>query len=683
MSLTANKMPVQGRTSTFQNLKILTKILIGFSCVLVVLVIVAAVGIVGLKRTASDLTHYVAAVELFGDAANIERDLLELRGHVDTYVRTGDSGEIAKVQALEQAVSADVEHGVKSASNDTERAELAAINDKLKLLVTDFEKTTELELAREKLANETLSVVGPKLTAGLEVIMRKAVKEGNSNAAIIAGDAVREALQARLYVNMLLDRHEAAAAEQAEAAFHALTKSIEQLEKVAGNGSFKAELDEAKTLVPAYEAAFKTGEALDEEIEKLVHEKMAEGSEEVIGDAEKIKSDAEAEESRIAAEISTIVTTSEWTSVGFSIGGFVLGVAIAWVIGRGISTPVMSLAGVMLRLSNGERDVDVVGANRRDEVGQMANALQVFKENMIAAERLRAEQQIEQDRQIERARRMGEEVSKFDKVIAEVVNAVSSAATELQGTAQSLAATAEETAQQSNTVSAAAEEMTQNVQTVASATEELSASIHEISGQVTESNKIVGQAVTQAGDTNAQVKQLAEAAQKIGDVVVLISDIAGQTNLLALNATIEAARAGEAGKGFAVVASEVKQLATQTARATEEIGTQIRAIQSSTESSAGAIQNITHTITRVSEISSAIAAAVEEQGAATQEISRNVQQAAAGTSEVTSNIAGVTEASQQTSAASSQVLTAASELSRYGATLRSEVDHFLHTVRSL
>ena len=363
--------------------------------------------------------------------------------------------------------------------------------------------------------------------------------------------------------------------------------------------------------------------------------------------------------------------------------GLVLGVAIAWVIGRGISTPVMSLAGVMLRLSNGERDVDVVGANRRDEVGQMANALQVFKENMIAAERLRAEQQIEQDRQIERARRMGEEVSKFDKVIAEVVNAVSSAATELQGTAQSLAATAEETAQQSNTVSAAAEEMTQNVQTVASATEELSASIHEISGQVTESNKIVGQAVTQAGDTNAQVKQLAEAAQKIGDVVVLISDIAGQTNLLALNATIEAARAGEAGKGFAVVASEVKQLATQTARATEEIGTQIRAIQSSTESSAGAIQNITHTITRVSEISSAIAAAVEEQGAATQEISRNVQQAAAGTSEVTSNIAGVTEASQQTSAASSQVLTAASELSRYGATLRSEVDHFLHTVRSL
>ena len=683
MSLTANKMLVQGRASTFQNLKILTKILIGFGCVLVVLAIVAAAGVIGLKRTAGDLTHYVAAVELFGDSASIERDLLELRGHVDTYVRNGDSTEIAKVQDLEKTISDDVEDGVKSASNDAEGAELAAIGDKLKLLVSDFEKTTELEIEREKLAGETLSVVGPKLTADLDAIMRKAVKEGNSNAAIIAGDAVREALQARLYVNMLLDRHEAAAAEQAEAAFHALTKGIEQLEKVAGNGGFKAELDEAKALVPAYEAAFKAGEKLDEEIEKLVHEEMAEASEEVIGDAEKIKSEAEAEESRISEEIAAVVAESELTSIGFSIGGFVLGLTIAWIIGRGISVPVMSLAGVMRRLSNGERDVDVVGANRKDEVGQMANALQVFKENMIAAERLRAEQQIEQDRQIERARRMGEEVSKFDKVIAEVVDAVSSAATELQGTAQSLAATAEETAQQSNTVSAAAEEMTQNVQTVASATEELSASIHEISGQVTESNKIVGQAVTQAGDTNAQVKQLAEAAQRIGDVVVLISDIAGQTNLLALNATIEAARAGEAGKGFAVVASEVKQLATQTARATEEIGTQIRAIQSSTESSAGAIQSITHTITRVSEISSAIAAAVEEQGAATQEISRNVQQAAAGTSEVTSNSAGVTEASQQTSAASSQVLTAASELSRYGATLRSEVDNFLHTVRSL
>jgi methyl-accepting chemotaxis protein len=673
----------QASAGTFQNLKILTKTLLGFGAVLVVLAIVAIAGVIGFGRVANDLTHYVAAVELFGDSANIERDLLEMRGHIDTFVRTGDSAEIGVVQELEKAVTADIEHGIKIAETDEERAELGAMTEKLTIIVNDFEKATELEVERTKLATETLSVAGPKLAEDFETILAKAVKEGNSNAAILAGEGARQALSARLYVNLLLDRHEAAAAEQAEASFHALLKTIEQLEKVSANAGFKAELDEVKALVPAYEAAFKSGEEIDEEIEKLVHEEIAEASEEIIAEAEKVKSAAHAEEARIAEEITTIVTQSEWTSIGFSLVGFVLGLAMAWIIGRGISSPVKSLAAVMLRLSNGERDVLVTGANRKDEVGEMAGALQIFKENMIAAEKLRAEQQIQRDRQIERARKMDEEVARFDKVIAEVVTAVSSAATELQGTAQSLAATAAQTAQQSNTVAAAAEEMTQNVSTVASATEELSASIREISSQVTESTSIVGQAVHEADDTNHRVKQLAEAAQKIGAVVTLINDIAGQTNLLALNATIEAARAGEAGKGFAVVASEVKQLATQTSRATEEIATQVRAIQESTESSAGAIQHISQTINRVNEISTAIASAVEEQGAATQEISRNVQQAAAGTSEVTTNVLGVSEASQQTSAASTQLLSAANELSRYGEALRSEVNSFLHTVRAL
>ena len=673
----------QASAGAFQNLKILTKTLLGFGAVLVVLAIVAIAGVIGFGRIAADLSHYTAAVELFGDSANIERDLLKMRSHIDSYVRTGDSAEIGVVQELEKAITADIEHGIKIAESDAERAELGAMTERLAAIVNHFEKATELEVAREKLATETLSVAGPKLAENFETILAKAVKEGSSNAAILAGEGARQALSARLYVNILLDRHEAAAAEQAEASFQALRKTIEQLEKVSVNAGFKAELDDVKALVPAYEAAFKSGEEIDEEIGKLVHEEIAGASEEIIAEAEKIKSAAEATEARIAGEITSIVTQSEWTAIGFSVIGFVLGLTIAWIIGRGISSPVRSLAAVMLRLSNGERDVPVIGANRKDEIGEMAGALQIFKENMIAAEKLRAEQQVEQDRQIERARRMGEEVARFDKVIAEVVNAVSSAATELQGTAQSLAATAEQTAQQSNTVAAAAEEMTQNVSTVASATEELSASIHEISSQVTESTRIVSQAVHQADDTNGRVRQLAEAAQKIGAVVTLINDIAGQTNLLALNATIEAARAGEAGKGFAVVASEVKQLATQTARATEEIATQVRAIQESTESSAGAIQNITQTINRVNEISTAIASAVEEQGAATQEISRNVQQAAAGTSEVTTNVLGVTEASQQTSAASTQVLSAANELSRYGETLRSEVNSFLHTVRAL
>ena len=224
--------------------------------------------------------------------------------------------------------------------------------------------------------------------------------------------------------------------------------------------------------------------------------------------------------------------------------------------------------------------------------------------------------------------------------------------------------------------------MTQNVQTVASATEELSSSIREIGNQVSESSRIVGAAVTQADDTNAKVKALAEAAQKIGDVVTLINEIAGQTNLLALNATIEAARAGEAGKGFAVVASEVKNLATQTAKATEEIAGQVRAIQDATDTSAQAIDTIAQTINRVNEISTAIASAVEEQGAATQEIARNVQQAAQGTTEVSSNIGSVTQVAQETGAAATQLLSSAGELARNGTLLRSQVDDFLREVRA-
>jgi methyl-accepting chemotaxis protein len=270
----------------------------------------------------------------------------------------------------------------------------------------------------------------------------------------------------------------------------------------------------------------------------------------------------------------------------------------------------------------------------------------------------------------------------FEATVRGVVDVVTSAATELHATARSMAATAEETSRQSTTVAAASEQATRNVNVVASATEELSASVKEISQQVGHATRIIGDAVTQASATNEQVQALATAAQKIGEVVKLINDIASQTNLLALNATIEAARAGDAGKGFAVVASEVKALANQTAKATEEIATQINAIQESTKVSVQSIQAISETIARVSETSTTIASAVEEQGAATQEIARNVSEAAKGTAEVTSNIAGVSSAAQQTGAAATQVLSAAGDLSKNGESLKAEVDRFLYEVRA-
>jgi methyl-accepting chemotaxis protein len=270
----------------------------------------------------------------------------------------------------------------------------------------------------------------------------------------------------------------------------------------------------------------------------------------------------------------------------------------------------------------------------------------------------------------------------FERDVSSMVGVISSAATELQATAQSMATTAEETTQQASAVATAAEQASENVQTVAAATEELTASIQEISRQVSQSTHIAGSAVEEAQRTNIMVQGLAEAAGKIGQVVKLINDIASQTNLLALNATIEAARAGDAGKGFAVVAGEVKNLANQTAKATDEISAQIAAVQAATKDAVGAIQGIGNTISKISEIASAIAAAVEEQGAATQEIARNVQQAAMGTGAVTSNIGSVTHAAGETGHAAHEVLSAAGELSRQSERLSSQVDHFLTDVRS-
>ena len=353
-----------------------------------------------------------------------------------------------------------------------------------------------------------------------------------------------------------------------------------------------------------------------------------------------------------------------------------------WLV-RSMTTRMNGLAAVMQRLAAQDLTVDVPSSEDRDEIGVMAGTVQVFKESMVEAERIRSEQEQAKARnEAEKRASMQRLADEFEASVTGVVQIVSSASTQLQSTAQSMSATAEETSRQSQAVASASEQASTNVQSAASAAEELSSSIAEISRQVTESTRIAGDATEQATRTNDQIHGLAEAAQRIGDVVKLIQDIAEQTNLLALNATIEAARAGEAGKGFAVVASEVKSLANQTATATEEISTKIAEMQTATNQSVQAVRLIGNTIEQINEIATAIASAVEEQGAATREIARNVQEASTGTHDVSFTIAEVTRSATETGSASSQVLDAAGELSRNAESLRAQVDGFLARIRA-
>ncbi|CAO3357726.1 methyl-accepting chemotaxis protein [Azospirillum melinis] len=386
------------------------------------------------------------------------------------------------------------------------------------------------------------------------------------------------------------------------------------------------------------------------------------------------RSSAEVTETFHAARLWTLIIAAAGLVACFGLG--------IVMTRRTVSEPIRHLTEAMRSLAGGKLDQAVTGQERGDEIGGMAKALQVFKDGLIQADRLSREQAAEQAAKQQRAETIDHLIRGFEGSAAAALRTVSSAASELDATAQSMAAMARQTNTQASVVAAAAEQTSANVQTVATAAEEMAASIREIGDQVTRSTRIAGQAVDEAARTTGTVRGLAEAAQRIGDVVKLITDIASQTNLLALNATIEAARAGEAGKGFAVVASEVKSLATQTGKATEEIATQIAAIQEATQGAVQAIDGISGIINQVNDISTGIAAAIEEQGAATAEISRSVHQAASGTQEVTGNIIQVTETAQQTGAASTQVLSAAGELAMQSETLRREVETFLSAIKA-
>ena len=375
---------------------------------------------------------------------------------------------------------------------------------------------------------------------------------------------------------------------------------------------------------------------------------------------------------------------------GTVITAIIVAMAISTLIGAtlmvyaivGVTNPIAKITAAMQRVSGGRLDTEIPFAGKRNELGDMAGALATFRDNLAETERMRADQVKAEERNAEKMKAERFAIAdQFDSKMGALANSFVQASGEIAESARNLSATAEETSRQAQSVASAAEEASTNVQTVASGTEELSASIREISSQVSHSAKVASDAANEAEVSSKKVSDLATAADQIGEVVELITNIAEQTNLLALNATIEAARAGESGKGFAVVAAEVKGLATQTARATEEIGQKISEIQSATTGTVESIALIVKTIDDIREASQAISAAVEQQDAATNEIAANTQQAASGTGEVTRNIEGVGSAAEMTGAASTQMMNLSSQLNEQSNILQQEVSDFVKTLR--
>jgi methyl-accepting chemotaxis protein len=662
-------------------LRFRAKIMLGFAVVLAISAASMGFAYLGFERVSGGVATYRRSVSEADLARNIDRELISYRALARYYVATGKEDDGKAALAAEASLKDAIDQSMKGTTNP-------ARLDQVTRLAREFSTFTRIFADILKVKQDSAQVTQNQLIRG-GTMLRYKLDDLASNAAEaelpaveLGAKAVTAQYQtATALANTFVINSDLTVATSALARLKFVENSLRAIssddEKIAQG------LKEISALLEDYRQALGKLSENAKSIGGLTDE-MAASATAIVQGSSAMKAALVSDQQRLESESDAIVGETERLIVLLASGGFLLGGALALLLGKGISRPMTAMCKAMRELAGGNFDVVLPGLGRRDELGEMAGAVEEFKLQAIAKAERDAAAQDAQNRASSAARRteLIRFADDFEAAVGAIVSNVSASAVQLESAAGTLTRTAETTQGLSSQVAGASEEASSNMQSVAAATEELSMSVDEIGRRVRESNKIAEAAVIQAEQTDGRIGKLSRAAQQIGDVVKLITAIAEQTNLLALNATIEAARAGEAGRGFAVVASEVKSLASQTAKATDEISSHILGMQGATQESVAAIKEIGGTIAQISTIASTIASAVEQQSSATQEIARSVQNVAQGTQEAAANIMQVNRGATETGSASEEVLNSAKTLSSESTRLREELDRFMANIRA-